>query len=95
MTVNSPATIKIGEHTISNRYFEKLLGVKIDSQINDFETIIKKASQKVHVLARVRPYTCISKRNLQINVFFKAQFSYCPLVWLCFNRSMNNKINRL
>ena len=31
MTVNSPATIKIGEHTISNSYFEKLLGVKIDS----------------------------------------------------------------
>ena len=47
MNVNRPATIKIGEHTISNSYCEKLLGVKIDSQLkfnNHLETIIKKAS---------------------------------------------------
>ena len=31
MTVNSPATIRIGEHTISNSYFENMLGVKIGS----------------------------------------------------------------
>ena len=33
MNANRPATIKIGEHTISNSNCEKLLGVKIDSQI--------------------------------------------------------------
>ena len=47
MNVNRPATIKIGEQTISNSYCEKLLGVKIDSQLkfnNHLETIIKKAS---------------------------------------------------
>ena len=51
MNVNRPATIKIGEHTISNSYCEKVLGLKIDSQLsfdNHFETIIEKASQKVH-----------------------------------------------
>ena len=56
MNVNRPATIKIREHTISNSYCEKLLGVKIDSQLksnNHLETIIKKASQKVLVLARI------------------------------------------
>ena len=57
--------------------------------------IIKKASHKVHILVRIMPYICISKRKLLMNVFFKAQFSYCPLVWMCHSRSMNNKINRL
>ena len=63
MNVNRSATIKIGEHTISNGYCEKLLGVKIDSQLkfNNLETIIKKASQKVHVLARITPFMCISQ----------------------------------
>ena len=58
MNVNRPATIKIGEHAISNSYCEKLFSFDIDSQLkfnNDLETIIKKASQKVHVLARTTP----------------------------------------
>ena len=56
MNVNRPATIKIGEQAISNSYCEKLfIDIDIDSQLkfnNDLETIIKKASEKVHVLAR-------------------------------------------
>ena len=31
MNVNRPATIDIGEHTISNSYCQKLLGIQIDS----------------------------------------------------------------
>ena len=76
MNVNRPATIKLGEHTISNSYCEKLLGAQIDSQLsfnNHLETIIKKASQKVHVLARIMPYIC--RRKLLMNAFFKAQCS--------------------
>ena len=57
--------------------------------------IIKKASQKVYILARIAPYMCISKRKLLINAFFKAQFSDYPLVWMCNSRSMNIKSNRL
>ena len=30
-----------------------------------------------------------------MNDFFKAQLSYCPLVWMCHSRSMNNKVNRI
>ena len=29
------------------------------------------------------------------NAFFKSQFSYCPLVWMCDSRAYNGKINRL
>ena len=27
--------------------------------------------------------------------FFKSQFNYCPLIWLCWNRSLNNKRDQL
>ena len=59
MLISQPATIKIGEHTLSNSYCEKLLAVKIASQLkfNDhLEAIITKASQKVHV-------TCVFQKE--------------------------------
>ena len=37
----------------------------------------------------------ISKRKLIMNSFFTSQFNYCPLVWMCHSRLINNKINRL
>ena len=30
-----------------------------------------------------------------MNAFFKSQFSYCPLAWMCDSRANNSKINRL
>ena len=59
------------------------------------EDICKKASRKVHALARVTPYTTVSKRRILMNTFFRSQFSYCPLEWMCHSRTLNNKINRL
>ena len=36
-----------------------------------------------------------AKRHLLVNAFFYSQFSYCQLVWMCHNRTNNNKTNRL
>ena len=30
-----------------------------------------------------------------MKTFITSQFNYCPLVWMCHNRTINNKINRL
>ena len=30
-----------------------------------------------------------------MNSFFTSQFSYCPLIWMCHSRTVNNKINKL
>ena len=30
-----------------------------------------------------------------MNAFFKSQFNYCPLVWMCHSRINNTKISRL
>ena len=37
----------------------------------------------------------IWKRHIVMNGFFKSQFGYCPLVWMCHSRTNNGKINRL
>ena len=35
------------------------------------------------------------KRRILLNAFFKAQFNYCPAIWVFHSRALNNKINRL
>ena len=30
-----------------------------------------------------------------MNAFFNSQFNYCPVIWMCHSRALNNKINRL
>ena len=36
-----------------------------------------------------------SKKKMLTNSFFMSQFCYCPLVWMCHSRTINNKINHL
>ena len=55
----------------------------------------RKASRKIQALARVMPFINLSKRRLLMNSFFKTQFNYCPLIWMCYSRENNRKINRL
>ena len=37
----------------------------------------------------------IDKRKILLNLFVTAQFNYCPLIWMCHSRTLNNKINRI
>ena len=30
-----------------------------------------------------------------MNAFLNSQFNYCPVIWMCHSRALNNKINRL
>ena len=95
---SKPVGIKIGDYTIDNNECEKLLGVKINVNLNfndHISDLCKKASRKVSALARVTPLMGLSKRKLLMNVFFTSQFSYRPLIWMCHGRSNNRKINML
>ena len=83
VSTNNTVTIRAENFDIKNSDCEKLLGVKFDhkltfnSQISD---LLKKASKKVHALAKVTPYVNISKKRIIMNALLKSQFSYCPLV---------------
>ena len=91
-------TDKIEDFNIKSSTEEKLLGVKFDSNLS-FESHItslcKKASQKLHALARISHYMDLNKRRNLMKAFITSQFSYCPLIWMFHSRNLNNKINRI
>ena len=37
----------------------------------------------------------LTKQKLMMSAFFTSQFNYYRLVWMCHNRTINNKINHL
>ena len=91
-------TLTVDQYEISNSKYEKLLGVTIDNKLNFNEHVsglCKKASQKLHALARVSPYMNIIKRRTIMNAFINSQFGYCPLVWMFHSRMLNNRINKI
>ena len=91
-------TAKIEDFSIKNSTEEKLLGVKFDSNLS-FEghvtSLCKKASQKLHALARISHYMDLNKRRNPMKAFVFSQFSYCLLIWMFHSRNLNNKINRI
>ena len=77
--------VKVGEFDVKNSREEKLLVVKIDSKLsfeNHVSSLCKKASQKLHALARVVNFMDLAKRKSLMKAFITAQFDYCPLIWM-------------
>ena len=37
----------------------------------------------------------VDKRKILLNLFIAEQFNYCPLIWMCHGRTLNNKTNRI
>ena len=77
---------------------EKLLGIKIDFKLS-FEphvsTLCRKASQKLHALARISHFVTNHQRRKIMKAFIISHFGYCPLVWMCHSRKLNNRINNI
>ena len=70
---NKSIGVNIGNYTIDNSECEKLLGVKIDVNLNfsdHISDLCKKASRKISALARVTPFMVLEKRKLIMNAFF-------------------------
>ena len=98
ISFTSQGELKIGNETIKSSTFETLPGIKIDNKLRlnaHVEDLCKKASKKIHALARITPYMTVSERRILMNAFFRSQLTYCPSVWMCHSRTLNNKISRL
>ena len=75
-----------------------MLGIKLDSKLNFNSPIhgnCQKAGQKLNAISRITPYMDLAERRLLVNAFFYSQFNYSQLVWMCYNQTNKNKINRL
>ena len=72
VSTNKPVGIKVGDYTIDNSECEKLLGVKIDVNLNfnnHISDLYKKASRKISALARITHFMRLCKRKLLMNAF--------------------------
>ena len=95
---SAEATVNISRSSIKESDEEKLLGVTIDKKLNfksHVNSLCKKASQKLHALARISTYMEKPQLELTITTFIMSHFSYCPLVWMFHDRASNNKINKI
>ena len=85
----------IGEFSIENSDCEKLLGVKIDNKLTfscHVSDMFKKANRKINALPRIAPFININNKRILMNSIFRLQFNYCPLIWMCHNRTNMKKM---
>ena len=59
------------------------------------KTLCKKASQKLHALARISCYMDTEKFNRVMQAFVLYHFSYSPLVRMFDDRTLNHRINHI
>ena len=101
-----PVDIQISDIKVTSKSMVKLLGIHIDNRLKIIDLMIeiidyhvsqlcKKASKKLHALARIFKYVETSKRRALVNSFITSQFSYCPLVWMFHSRRMERRINKI
>ena len=91
-------SINVDQYQIYNSQHEKLLGITIDNNMKFDEHVsmlCKKASQKLHALARVSTFMNLEQRRKIMNAFIASQFGYCPVVWMFHSRMLNNRINKI
>ena len=95
VTRDTDVTTKIGAFDVKNSREGKLLGLKIDSKFsfeNQVSSLCKKASQKLHALARVIDQ---AKRKSPMKAFIISQFNYCPLIWMFHSSQLNDRIKKI
>ena len=73
-----------------------LLGINVKAKLK-FHVHVgifgQRANRKLNVLAKITNYMELRKNGILMNAFFTIQFNYCPAIWMCHSRSLNNKIN--
>ena len=88
-------SVQIDATMILESVDEKPLGVTLDKHLdskNHLHSLCKKAVRKLHALARISIYGDFGKLRIIMNAFVVSQLSYCPLVWMFRDRSVNKKI---
>ena len=93
-----PVPVNIKGSIIESSNCEKLLGIYIDSNFSfeyHINRICRKASQKLHALSRIAKFISENKKRMLFKSFIISQFNYCPIVWMCHGRGLNNKINNI
>ena len=91
VTTEKSVSINIDGSNVENKKEQNLLGIKFDSSLS-FEghitSLWKKASQKLHALARIVNYMDLPKRRVLMKTFITPQSSYYLLIWMLHSRTL-------
>ena len=78
VTTEKSVSINIDGSNVTNKKEQKLIGIKFGSS-GSFKghvtNLCKKASQKLHALAKIANYMDLPKRKVLMKAFFTSQFS--------------------
>ena len=89
---------KIGPYNVESSEQQKLLGILLDNKLifdKHNNNLCTKANQTLNALCRVPSFMSTNKNPLVMKAFISPQFSYCPLIWMNYSTTLNNKINRI
>ena len=97
VVLNDTVNLIVENQILDDSKCEKLLGVKFYYKLTfnaNIDGICKKARLKLNTLSRIAPHIDFNKKLLLLNAFFMSRFDYCPLIWMCHNRT-KSKMNRI
>ena len=89
-TNDGNTSLVIDVHRVTGQRNVKLLGIKIYNKLNfndHVSMIYKKASHKLHDLARISTFMNKNRLRVLMKAFIKSQFGYCPLIWMFRSRN--------
>ena len=98
VTTEKSVSINIDGNNVENKKEQQLPCIKFDSSLSfkdHITSLCKKASQRLHALARTVNYMDLPKRKILMKVFITFQFSYCSLIWMFHSRTLNNCIDNI
>ena len=90
--------VNIGSYKIWKSNDQKHLGVNIDRNLKFNHYILKqckKAGTKLSALTRICKFMSLRRRRVLMKSFIESQFAYCPFVWMCGDKTSDNRINHL
>ena len=53
------------------------------------------ANRKDHALTTVSTFMSLQKCRILMRSLIALQFNYCPIVWMCHTKNLNNKVNHI
>ena len=98
LSLQQPVPVNIKGSVIESSNCEKWLGIYIDSNFSfeyHINRICYKTSQKLYALSNIVKYISEDKKRMLFKSIITSQFNYCPIVWRCYGRGLNNKIKNI
>ena len=83
----------IGSCKIWESKDQKLFRVNIDRNLKFNHYILKqckKAGIKLSALTKICKFMSLRRRRVLIKSFIESQYTYCPLVWMCYDNRTNH-----